>query len=99
MAEKSGPLSGALRSFLKQRGFARRMEQVAAMEAWPDVVGGAVAAATRPLAISADGTMVVGVKSSAWMNELSMMERELVAALNRSNPAAPIQRIRWQLIP
>jgi predicted nucleic acid-binding Zn ribbon protein len=99
MPDESGPLAGALRAFLNRRGYARRIEQVAALEAWPDVVGAAVAAATRPLSISADGTLVVGVKSSPWMNELSMMERELVAALNRANPSAPVQRIRWQLIP
>lgn len=99
MPDESGPLSGALRSFLQQKGFARRIEQVVALEAWPEVVGPAVSAATRPLSIAADGTMVVGVRSSAWMNELSMMERELVAALNRTNPSAPVQRIRWQLIP
>lgn len=99
MPDERGPLAGALAQFLKQKNLAQRLEQVAAMEAWPGVVGPAVAAATQPLSVTPDGTMLVGVKSSAWMNELSMMERELLAALNRSNPAKPVAKIRWQLIP
>ena len=99
MPDESGPLGGALRRFLKQAGLARRVEQAAAVEAWPRVVGPAVAAATTPLSVGADGTLLVGVRSSAWMNELSLMERDLLEALNRANPAAPIRRIRWQLVP
>jgi len=97
--DKSGPLGAALRGFLKKAGLARRVEQAAALETWPRVVGPAVAAATKPLSVGADGTLVVGVRSSAWMNELSLMERDLLEAVNRENPSAPIHRIRWQLVP
>jgi predicted nucleic acid-binding Zn ribbon protein len=99
MPDESGPLGDALRGFLRQAGLAKRVEQAAAMEAWPDIVGPAVAAATKPLSVGADGTLIVGVRSSAWMNELSLMERDLLDAVNRANPAAPIRRIRWQLVP
>ena len=61
--------------------------------------GPAVAAATQPLSVTSDGTLIVAVRSSAWMNELSMMEKELLAALNRANPSAPLSRIRWQMAP
>jgi predicted nucleic acid-binding Zn ribbon protein len=69
------------------------------VETWPRVVGPAVAAATRALSVGGDGTLVIGVRSSAWMNELSLMERELLEAVNRENPSARIKRIRWQLVP
>jgi predicted nucleic acid-binding Zn ribbon protein len=58
-----------------------------------------VAAAARPLAVTADGTLIVAVRSSAWMNELSLMERDLLEALNRANPSAPLSKIRWQIGP
>ncbi len=100
MPENSGPLAAVLRSFLQQRGLAVRVEQTAGvLQSWPRVVGEAVAAATTPLSVAADGTLLVGVRSSAWMNELSLMERDLLDALNRVNTSEPIRRIRWQLVP
>lgn len=95
--ERPEPIGAALRRFLDSQGFAKRVGQANALEAWPAVVGPAVAAAARPLAVMADGTLIVAVRSSAWMNELSLMERELLEALNRANPSAPLSRIRWQI--
>ena len=95
--DRPEPLADALRRFLDQQGLAKRIGQATAIEAWPRVVGPAVAAATRPLAVMSDGTLIVAVRSSAWMNELSLMERELLDALNRANPTAPLTKIRWQI--
>lgn len=92
-------LADTLRRFLDQQGFARRVGQASALEAWPRVVGPAVAGATRAMSVTADGTLIVGVRTSAWMNELSLMERDLLDALNRDNPSAPLSRIRWTIVP
>ena len=97
--EKAAPLAEALKKFLDQQGLAKRVGQQGAMEAWPRVVGPAVAAAARPLAVTSDGTLLVAVRSSAGMNELSLMERDLLEALNRANPSAPLTKIRWQIAP
>ncbi|HEY5547380.1 MAG TPA: DUF721 domain-containing protein [Gemmatimonadaceae bacterium] len=97
--ERPEPLAAALRRFLDRKGLAKRVGQATALEAWPRVVGPAVAAAARPLSVTADGTLIVAVRSSAWMNELSLMERDLLEALNRENPTAPLSRIRWQIAP
>ena len=91
------PLGAALQRFLDQRGLASRVEQAGVLDAWPGLVGPAVAAVTRPLSVAPDGTLFVAVRTSAWMNELAMMEREILTALNRSQPREPITRIRWQL--
>lgn len=96
---KPESLAAALERFLHQKGLARRVGQANALEAWPAVVGPAVAAATKPLSVTADGTLIVGVRTAAWMNELSLMERELLDALNRANASAPILRIRWTIAP
>lgn len=90
-------LSDVLRRYLDQKGLAPRVEQAAVLEAWPDLVGPAVAGATRPLAVAADGTLFVAVRTPAWMAELAMMEREILVAVNRASPRVPISRIRWQL--
>lgn len=93
------PLGNALRRFLDKQGLAKRVGQATALEAWPGVVGPAVAAAAKPLSVTSDGTLIVAVRSSAWMNELSLMERDLLEALNRANPSAPLSRIRWTIGP
>ena len=97
--KKAEPLGDTLRRYLDEQGLAKRDGQASALDAWPGVVGPAVAAATRPVVVTSDGTLLVAVKSSAWMNELSFMERELLEALNRANPTAPIKKIRWQIAP
>jgi predicted nucleic acid-binding Zn ribbon protein len=103
------PLAEALRRYLSESGLAGRLEQASVIEAWPGLVGPVVASATKPLAVAADGTLFVAVRTSAWMAELAMMERDILAAVNRrfasgepENPAPErdrgrITRIRWQL--
>jgi predicted nucleic acid-binding Zn ribbon protein len=103
------PLAEALRQFLSQSGLAGRLEQASVIEAWPGLVGPVVASATRPLAVAADGTLFVAVRTSAWMAELAMMERDILAAVNRrfapeagalasaGSDRGRITRIRWQL--
>jgi predicted nucleic acid-binding Zn ribbon protein len=93
------PIGNALKRFLDNQGLAKRVGQATALEAWPQVVGPAVAAAAKPLSVASDGTLIVAVRSSAWMNELSLMERDLLEALNRANPSAPLTRIRWTIAP
>ena len=67
------------------------------IEAWPELVGPAVAAVTRPLAVAADGTLFVAVRTPAWMTELALMEREILTAINRRGDRGKIIKIRWQL--
>jgi len=90
-------IADAIRGFLDQSGLAGRVEQASIIEAWPSLVGPTVAKATRALAVAADGTLFVAVRTPAWMNELAMMEREILAAINQRGGSAKIVRIRWQI--
>ena len=90
------PLAAALGRYLSKSGLATRLEQASVVEAWPDLVGPGVAAVTQALSVAADGTLFVAVRTPAWMTELAMMEREILAAINRRGTAS-IARIRWQL--
>ena len=67
---------------LSDSGLAERVEQAGVIPEWPSLVGPQIAAVTEPMSIAADGTMFVHVTTNAWMNELSLMEPELLRALN-----------------
>jgi predicted nucleic acid-binding Zn ribbon protein len=80
-----------------EHGFAERIEQASVLEEWPQLVGRTVAGVTKPLAVAADGTLFVSVRTPAWMTELAMMEREILKAINGKDGPARVNRIRWQL--
>ena len=90
-------IADAIRQFLDKSGLAGRVAQTAIIDAWPSVVGPTVAEATKALAVSADGTLFVAVRTPAWMTELAMMEREILAAINAQQGSGKIARIRWQI--
>ena len=50
---------------------------------------------TEPKSIAADGTLFVHVTTNAWMMELSLLEPELLRALNAKEGRAPVRKIRW----
>jgi predicted nucleic acid-binding Zn ribbon protein len=91
------PLGDLLASYLASSGLAARVEQAAVIPEWATLVGPQIAAVTEPLLITADGTMFVAVASSPWMAELSLMERQLLAALNRIPGRAAVTKIRYRI--
>ena len=96
-----------LSSFLEQSGLAGRVDQAAVVPEWEQLVGTQIAAVTTPIMISRDGTLFVAVRTSAWMQELSLMEPQLLQALNArtggqgkeigGGRSAAIERIHWRL--
>ena len=101
MAERPGsptPIRDALKSFLRSKGLESRVERAQVLVEWPALVGPQIAAVTTPRQVTEDGTLFVGVRTHAWMNELSMMERSLVARINSKEGREPIRRIRWELL-
>jgi predicted nucleic acid-binding Zn ribbon protein len=95
--KKPSPLGDVLAGVLRDSGIAERVEQARLIPEWPALVGAQIAAVTEPTSIAADGTMFVRVTTNAWMNELSLMEPELLRALNATEGRAPVKRIRWLL--
>lgn len=86
-----------LAGVLAQSGVAARIEQATIIPEWTSLVGAQIAAVTEPQSITADGTLFVAVTTNAWMMELSMMEPELLLALNAKDGRVPVKRIRWLL--
>ena len=92
------PIGAAISNFLEQSGLRERVEQASVVPEWPTLVGAQIAAVTEPVLVTADGVLFVAVRTHAWMTELSLMEPELVASLNRAGGRAPVKKIRWQLM-
>jgi predicted nucleic acid-binding Zn ribbon protein len=100
-------LDAVLSAFLEQSGLAGRVEQATVIPDWEELVGAQIAAVTTPIMISRDGTLFVAVRTSAWMQELSLMEPQLLQALNErtggeaksigGGRSAAIERIHWRL--
>ena len=98
-AKKKQPstIGDVLAGVLKTTGIAARVEQAGIIPEWSALVGEQIAAVTEPMSITADGTLFVNVTTNAWMNELSLMEPELLRALNAKDGRVAVKRIRWLL--
>jgi predicted nucleic acid-binding Zn ribbon protein len=90
-------VADVLAGYLKESGLAARVDQAAVIPEWAALVGAQVAAVTQPRSVTPDGTLFVFVTTNAWMTELSLLEPELLRALNSNPDRTPVRRIRWQL--
>jgi Zn-ribbon-containing, possibly RNA-binding protein and truncated derivatives len=97
--EKKKPsfIGDILAGVLKESGVAGRVEQAGIIPEWPTLVGAQIAAVTAPQSIAVDGTLFVAVTTNAWMMELSLMEPELLRAINAKAGRTPVRKIRWLL--
>jgi predicted nucleic acid-binding Zn ribbon protein len=96
-AKKKKPevFGDVLANVLKKAGIAARVEQAGIIPEWRSLVGPQIANVTEPQSISADGTLFVHVTTNAWMMELSLMEPELLRALNAKPERVAVKKIRW----
>lgn len=90
-------LGDVLASVLRHAGLTDRVAQAAVIPEWPSLVGAQIATVTEPLLLQQDGTLVVMVKTHAWMQELTFLEPELLRSLNRDTSRPPVTRLRWML--
>jgi predicted nucleic acid-binding Zn ribbon protein len=90
-------MADALSGFLTSHGIAKRVDQVSAIDDWPRAVGDRIARVTKALTITPDGILFVAVSTHAWMTELSLMEPELLAALNSVQGREKVRKIRFRL--
>lgn len=81
--KRSSPtrLSALLEQSLARFGLDRRLDDYRVWQAWDEVVGRTISRNAQPVRL--DGTrLVVAVRSSTWLQELSLLQRELIARLN-----------------
>ena len=96
--EKKRPekLGVALSAFLARRGLDVKLEPLRVLEEWPAAVGSRIAKVTRAVTIDKDGTLVVEVRTHAWMQELSLLERELLQTVRECPGGAAVKRLKWR---
>lgn len=94
---KPRAIGEALAEMLKASGLDKDLARAWVLEAWAGLVGTQIAAVTEPRLVAEDGTLVVGVRTHGWMNELALMERTLVQKINAAGSRNPVKRIRWEL--
>ena len=95
--KKPEAIGNIVASWLGERGLTERVEQAGIIPEWPQLVGPQIAVVTQPQSITANGTLFVLVTTSAWMNELSLLEPELLRSLNAKPGRVPVRKIRWLL--
>lgn len=87
-----------LDGFLEQQGVKRELERLGVLTEWAECVGERIAQVTRARSVS-DRTLLVEVRSSAWMMELNMMKGAILERLNEGHERAPIEHLRFVLAP
>ncbi len=92
------PLGAALAAFLAANpGIANRLGTAHVVDAWPDLVGPQIAAVSRALRVTTDGTLVIEVTTNAWITELSLMERDLLSRVATAPGGEGVRRLHWVL--
>jgi predicted nucleic acid-binding Zn ribbon protein len=92
------PLAEALEAWLSKSGLVKRLDLASAVEGWAETVGPQIAAVTRAISVSADGTLVVRVATHAWATELGLMAPRILTRVNGSRKGR-VQQIRWVVGP
>jgi predicted nucleic acid-binding Zn ribbon protein len=95
---KPESLANVVGSFLKTSKLDERLEAASVVPEWESLVGKQIALVTKPISVTRDGTLFVAVTTNAWMNELSLMEPQLLRALNAKAGRTRVKKIRLQLM-
>ena len=95
---KPESIANVVGSFLKASKLDARVEAAQVVPEWESLVGKQIATVTKPISVTPDGTLFVSVKSHGWMTELSLMEPQILRALNAKAGRSRIKKIRLQLM-
>ena len=96
--KKPEKMSDVLASFMASTKDGTRVDQARVVPEWQSLVGEQISAVTEPIMITRDGTLFVAVKTSSWMSELSLMEPQLLVAINVNRTTGKVAKIHWRLM-
>lgn len=99
MAGRDAPerIDGLLADFLEKAGVADELDRVSALDEWAGCVGERIASVTRARSVKG-ATLVVEVRSSAWLMELNMMKGRILDRLNADRDV-PLEKLVFVLSP
>ena len=87
-------LKGAIEKAIIGAGIKSAIDQEAAINLWPAVVGDVVSGVAKVERVEA-GTLLVRVDSSVWRQELHMQKKELINKINNEIGTKVIRDIRF----
>ncbi len=87
--ERIGSILGKL---LDNLGLEKRIEEYDAMSSWSEAVGSRIAQVSRAVNVRG-GRIVVEVKGSVWMSEITMMKKVVLDRLNAGKRRGIIEDI------
>ena len=98
MKRASGPqrIGEVLEGVLEEAGVLRQFERLGVLDLWPEIVGEKVAEVTHARSVD-DTTLIVEVRSSAWLMELNMMKGDLLKRVNEHASETPMDRLVFVL--
>jgi predicted nucleic acid-binding Zn ribbon protein len=91
-------IGSLIEGLLRSRGLAEGVERASVVPEWPDLVGPQIARVATPVGFDR-ATLFVEVRSSAWLMELEMMERRILARVNADRRCGKFERIVFRLAP
>jgi len=74
-------ISALLESVFAGKPAQKRIREAKAWQFWEEAVGSHIASKAAPVAFR-DGTLTVRVSGSAWLQQLSLMKRDIISQLN-----------------
>lgn len=86
-----------LSDFLESQGVGDELARVSAVDEWASRVGPGIAGVTRARSV-VDATLVVEVRSSAWLMELNMMKSEILQRVNEGRDV-PVEKLVFVMSP
>ena len=85
-------LGSAIKSFLKESKFDRKLAEVDAVTSWESIIGKPIARATTSIYIKNE-TLFINLNSSIVRNELFMMRNDIIRAVNNHAGRAIVKEI------
>ena len=89
-------MDAPLDDVLEDAGVVDQVERVRILEVWPEIVGERVARVTKARSVD-EATLIVEVRSSAWLMELNMLKSDIRSRVNERLDEVSIDRIVFVL--
>ena len=95
--DKTGPqpVSGILKTVLRQCGLEQRLEQREPLDAWKDVVGEEIAQHSKAVDIK-EGVLILEADHGAWRQELTLLLPMIINKFNALYGEGTVTDIQWR---
>jgi len=91
-ARRPERVGNILKELLSNLGIDKKIEEYEAFFEWGRTVGEKIAGVSRAKSVR-DGILIVEVKGSVWMSEISMVKHEILKKLNKGKDRGKIKDI------